>query len=211
MLPPGAFKTLGQLADALKGRMHISQGSATVRNPEQVRGVMLDRILASALDGDRVELRATARWLIQTLAPQMGIRFCRWGEWGQVQGHATIPGTPWPAAYNAARAFFQRAERDRMDILTLAWSGGLGVSRIVAITAAAAIQEGFNGTLHIPEANGPSLEADLLLRVTAATCSMPPTAPWISYTLQDEVKNVMREGEVAKSSDAFEGRSRRGL
>jgi len=67
------FETLGQLADTLKGVVRVTGGEATILTLPPIRDGLIDLLADAALQGERPELRAMARWLIGKLAPQMGV------------------------------------------------------------------------------------------------------------------------------------------
>jgi len=147
------LETLGQLADTLKGIVRVADGEVTILTLPPIRNGLIDLLADAALQGARPELRATARWLIKKLAPQMGVML-REGSPGHADhfGRVAISCST-TAAYPFLRNRFRHFLEGRENgFEAVDGDGSLAGARsgIDAVAVAAAIQEGFRGDLYNP-------------------------------------------------------------
>jgi len=67
------FETMSQLGDTLKGVLKISKGSVEVLRPDLLQGLLMDRLIWTAVFHERGDLRGTACWVIKMTAAQLGV------------------------------------------------------------------------------------------------------------------------------------------
>jgi len=185
------FETLGQLADTLKGVVRIADGRVAILTLPPIRDGLIDLLADAALQGARPELRATARWLVKKLAPQMGVML----RAGFPDGSDDF----WRVAVSSAPESFYPSLRDRFrDFLD---KGEIGLeiidgnsapvaagSGLDAVSVAAAIQAGFSGTLYRPET------AKTPWRLFAVRSQTITNAPAVEKTLWEELLSAQVEG-----------------
>ncbi len=155
------FQTMSQIADTLKGIIEIRDGDVQILAPSMIRGPLIDRLTHTAVFHEKSEMRATARWIIKMIAPQMGIYLASIAPLYDAMGLGKVSGFTVPAvnirgmAYDSARALFRAANKDNVGafLLEIAKSE-MGYTHqspaeYAAVMTSAAIAEGFTGPLFI--------------------------------------------------------------
>jgi fructose/tagatose bisphosphate aldolase len=155
------FQTMSQISDTIKGIIEIRDGGVRVLAPSMIRGTLIDRLTHTAVFHEKSEMRATARWIIKMMAPQLGIYLASIAPLYLVMGKGQVGGFTVPAvnirgmAYDSARALFRAANKNNVGafLLEIAKSE-MGYthqspSEYAAVMTAAAIAEGFTGPLLI--------------------------------------------------------------
>jgi len=157
-----------------------------------IRDGLIDLLADAALQGERPELRAMARWLIGKLAPQMGVTLGaeppdRSGRFTRVSVECDV---------SSFYAFLRARFRHFLDA-----GGGLDViggdltsagarSGLDAVAVAAAIQEGFCGEIFLPVAETP----DAPWRLFAVRSERVTNARVVEKTLWEELVSAQSEG-----------------
>ncbi len=155
------FQTMSQISDTIKGIIEIRDGDVKVLAPSLIRGPLIDRLTHTAVFHEKSEMRATARWIIKMVAPQLGIYLASIAPFYQAMGQGKVSGFTVPAvnirgmAYDSARALFRAANQNSVGafILEIAKSE-MGYTHqspaeYAAVMTAAAIAENFSGPLFI--------------------------------------------------------------
>lgn len=155
------FQTMSQISDTLKGIIEIRDGGVQVLAPSLIVGPLIDRLTHTTVFHEKSEMRATARWIIKMIAPQLGINLSSISSFYQAMGRGEVSGFTVPAvnirgmAYDSARALFRAANRNNVGafILEIAKSE-MGYTHqspaeYAAVMTAAAIAERFSGPLFI--------------------------------------------------------------
>ncbi len=155
------FQTMSQLGDTIKGIIEISEGKVRILDQGKVRGVLMDRLVWTAVFHEKTDMRGTARWIIKMAAPHLGIHLHSIQALYDAKGRGEYAGFTVPAinirgmSYDTARALFRTAIRNDAGafILEIAKSE-MGYtlqspSEYAAVIVAAAIQEGFHGPVFI--------------------------------------------------------------
>jgi fructose/tagatose bisphosphate aldolase len=155
------FQTMSQISDTLRGVIEIRNGGVKVVAPSMIRGHLIDRFTETAVFHERSEMRATARWIIKMIAPQLGIYLASIAPLYDAMGRGQVSGFTVPAvnirgmAYDSARALFRAANKNSVGafILEIAKSE-MGYTHqspaeYATVMTAAAIAEGFTGPLFI--------------------------------------------------------------
>ncbi len=155
------FRTMSELSEALRGIAEISNGTVKVLEETPFRGPFLDRLAYTAVFGEPVELKGTARWLIKTAAPQLGVHIASIQDLYSAIGRRECGGFTVPAinvrglSYDFARAAVRAAKRHRVGayIFEIAKSE-IGYTfqpphEYAPVVIAAAIREGHSGPLFV--------------------------------------------------------------
>ena len=185
------FETLGQLADTRKGLVRIAGGEVTILSLPPIRDGLVDLLADAALQGARAELRATARWLIKKLAPQMGAML-RAGcpDHSNDFRRVTVPRSAersYPFLRDLFRHFPGEGESGFEAIGEDLASTGAQAG-IDAVAVAAAIQEGFCGDLYRPALS------DAPWQLFAIHPQTVTNAPTVEKTLWEELLSAQAEG-----------------
>ncbi len=155
------FQTMSQLGDTIKGIIEITDGSVKVLNPSRIRGGLIQRLTYTAVFHPKPQMRGTARWLIKSIAPTVGVHLSSIHPLYQAIGHGSVGGFTVPAinvrgmAYDTACAIFRAANAHAVGALILELAKSeMGYTHqspaeYAAVVTAAAIQEGFSGPLFI--------------------------------------------------------------
>lgn len=145
------FQTMSQLGDTLRGIVRISQDRVEVLDSKQILGVLMDRLVWTAVFHETVEMRGMARWIIKMLPPSFGIHF-NVAPPPETQSHFIIPTIQITGlTYDTARTLFRTAVQHRLGAFVISHHQKEKQAQINAIFAAAAIQEGFQGLLLFKE------------------------------------------------------------
>jgi len=155
------FQTMSQISDTLKGIIEIRDGGVQVLAPSLIRGHLIDRLTYTAVFHAKSEMRATARWIIKMIAPQLGIYLASIAPLYEAMGQGHVHGFTVPAVnirgmvYDSARALFRAANRNHVGAVLLEIAKSeMGYTHqspaeYAAVMTAAAIAEGFTGPLFI--------------------------------------------------------------
>ncbi len=186
------FETLGQLADTLKGIVRIADGEVTILTLPKVRNGLIDLLADAALQGGRAELRATARWLIKKLAPQMGVMLQAGFPGDSDKPRRVTVSCTTDLSYPSLRDLFRQflsGEESGFEAI-----GGdlipVGASGIDAVAVAAAIQEGFCGDLYRLGLS----ESGASWRFFAVRSQTANNALAVEKTLWEELLDAQAEG-----------------
>ena len=185
------FETLGQLADTLKGVVRIADGEVTILTRPPIRDGLIDLLADAALQGARPELRATARWLIKKLAPQMGV-IVRAGLPDRSDSFRRVavscaPESLYPSLRDRFRSFLgEKAEG--LEVVEGDLSPAGTQAAIDAVAVAAAIREDFGGALYRPEFS------ETPWRLFAVRSQTATNRPAVEKTLWEELLSAQTEG-----------------
>jgi len=180
------FETLGQLADTLKGVVQIADGEVTILTLPPIRNGLIDLLADAALQGTRPELRATARWLIKKLAPQMGVILRVGGPNRSDRFNPVVVSCPPKSFYPFLCDLFRRFSNEGLEAIAEDAMFTAARSAIDPIAVAAAIQEGFCGDL--------SFSSGTPWRLFAVRSQTGTNAPASEKTLGEELLSAQMEG-----------------
>jgi hypothetical protein len=192
------LETVSRLSESMRGRVEISGGRVRVVSPEKIRDGWIGLLCDAATDGERVELRATARWILQSIAPQMEVLL--WvGPLGEAGRNSRFRGhiqhvIPAPVRLAALRPLFRMSDdSDRtpsdFDVEWDAVSGRLSWVEGVCVSVAAAICEGFSGDLGFTPADA-TLSVFRVVALRRRSSSIQPVLPEripLCSTLREEM------------------------
>ncbi len=193
------LETVSRLSESLRGRVEIADGRVRVVSPEKIRDGWVGLLCDAAREGERAELRATARWILQSIAPQMGVAL--WvGHWGEAGENGGFPGNihheiPSPVRLAALRPLFGVSDdrdttRSNFGVKWDAVSDRLSWVEGVCVSVTAALCEGFSGDLYFSPADAtpPVFQmAALRRRSPANEPVVPPGMILLCSTLREEM------------------------
>jgi hypothetical protein len=209
------LETVSRLSESLRGRVEIADGRVRVVSPEKIRGAWVGLLCDAAREGERVELRATARWILQSIAPQIGVAL--WvGDWVESRKNSASGSLPHfeippPVTLAALRPLFNTRDDSAITpsdfyVQWSAVSSSLSWADGVCVSVTAAICEGFSGGLCFSP-------ADVTLpvfRVTALRRHSPANEPVVPQgmsplcpTLREEM--ICAQGERRMSQGKHAG------
>lgn len=182
------FRTMSEMADAIKGSVEIVRGGVKVHDPDRLRTRLLDPLTETALFHDISEVRGTARWIIKSAGAALGItpasldeplrRMGKAGGRGQIMTSFSLAAMP----YETARGLLRSAVRNRIGFCCLNIRHAPLSTAAVAI--AAAIKEGYQGPIYLV------YDFPLLLDETA---SIPSPGKGTEY-LHRQIESAMTAG-----------------
>ncbi len=155
------YKNIEELTESLKNVVEIKDGRVKVTHEAATRGALLDRLLFNAIFNEDTEISGKARWLIKTIAYELGVRSASIRGLYDAMGRGEVSGFTVPAinirglSYEVARAVVRAAKKNNNGafIFEIARSEigytGQSPAEYAIIMIAAAVREGYRGPLFI--------------------------------------------------------------
>ena len=155
------YKTTQELFDSLKGVAEIEAGKVRVTDETAVRDKLIDKLIFNAVFNNNTEIRNMARWLIRSVANEVGVRSASIQGLYDAMGRGEAGGFTVPAinirglSYDVARAVIRTARKNNSGTFIfeiakseIGYTGQLP-DEYTVVMIAAAVKEGYKGPLFI--------------------------------------------------------------
>src|SRR3990172_8386819 len=155
------YKTTQELFDSLNGVAEIEAGKVRVTDETAVRDKLIDKLIFNAVFNNNTEIRNMARWLIRSVADEVGVRSASIQGLYDAMGRGEAGGFTVPAinirglTYDVARAVIRAAKKNSSGtfIFEIAKSE-IGYTEqspdeYAVVIIAAAVKEGYKGPVFI--------------------------------------------------------------
>src|SRR3989337_1422979 len=155
------YKTTQELFDSLNGVAEIEAGKVRVTDETAVRDKLIDKLIFNAVFNNNTEIRNMARWLIRSVADEVGVRSASMQGLYDAMGRGEAGGFTVPAinirglSYDVARAVIRTARKNNSGtfIFEIAKSEisytGQSPDEYAVVMIAAAVKEGYKGPVFI--------------------------------------------------------------
>src|SRR3989337_1340210 len=155
------YKTTQELFDSLNGVAEIEAGKVRVTDETAVRDKLIDILIFNAVFNNNTEIRNMARWLIRSIADEVGVRSASIQGLYDAMGRGEAGGFTVPAinirglSYDVARAVIRTARKNNSGtfIFEIAKSEisytGQSPDEYAVVMTAAAVKEGYKGPIFI--------------------------------------------------------------
>src|SRR3989337_2559416 len=155
------YKSTEEVFESLSGIAEIGPGTVRVIDEAGVRDKLIDKLVFNAVFNNNAEIKGMVKWLIRTIAQELGARSASIQGLYEAMGRGEVSGFPVPAinirglSYDVARAVIRAAKKNNSGtfIFEIAKSEisytGQSPDEYAVVMIAAAVKEGYKGPVFI--------------------------------------------------------------
>ena len=155
------YKSTQEVFESLSGIAEIGPGTVRVIDEAGVRDKLIDKLVFNAVFNNNAEIKGMVRWLIRTIAQELGARSASIQGLYEAMGRGDVSGFTVPAinirglSYDVARAVIRAAKKNNSGtfIFEIAKSEisytGQAPDEYAVVMTAAAVKEGYKGPIFI--------------------------------------------------------------
>ncbi len=155
------YKSTQEVFESLGGIAEIGPGIVRVTDAAGVREKLIDKLVFNAVFNNSAEIKGMVRWLIRSIAGELGIRSASIQGLYEAMGRGEVSGFTVPAinirglSYDVARAVIRAAKKNNSGtfIFEIAKSEigytGQSPDEYAVVMIAAAVKEGYRGPVFI--------------------------------------------------------------